>query len=585
MLIIVQYWENTIKNIFLKHKVEVIMKKYVFKYKAIFFLSVFIRCLESAADVSIAFLLKYILDLGTNKDLLSFTKNLKYIILYLICYFFIIYLRKVTQAMFVKKNIQNLKNEIYISIIDKNIPDFISKNSAFYISILTNDINILEQDYFVNLLDLIGDLAGLAIGTIAIFKVNIQIAATVFIVGAITLVIPILFSKTVSNLRKKHSDSLSNLTTNIKDTFSGFEIIKGFNIENNIKEEFGNYNSKTEDSKFKFAKFSAGVETLSVSASTAMFFVAILLGTYLLIQNRISFGLLLAAIQLMNNIVPPIAMLSQRINKLKSTKLLVDNIESICTRKELTLNGISKDDFNDKIVINNLNFSYTGDKKVLKDLNLTIEKGKKYAIVGKSGCGKSTFLRILLRYYDDFSGNILMDGTDIRNININDIYKIMSIIHQNVFMFDSTIKDNITLYKNYSDDDINTTIKLCGLYDFINSKPRKMFADVGENGVLLSGGEKQRIAIARAIIKKTPILILDEATSSLDSETAYSIENSLLNIDELTCIVVTHNLSENILKQYDSIITLKDGQIVEQGKFYNLLEQKGYFYSLYNVYK
>jgi ATP-binding cassette subfamily C protein len=178
-----------------------------------------------------------------------------------------------------------------------------------------------------------------------------------------------------------------------------------------------------------------------------------------------------------------------------------------------------------------------------------------------------------------------MDGTDIRNINIDDIYKIMSIIHQNVFIFDSTVKDNITLYKDYSDDEINTTIKLCGLYNFVNSKPKKLLENVGENGVLLSGGEKQRIAIARAIIKKTPILILDEATSSLDSETAHSIENSLLDIDELTCIVVTHNLSESILKQYDSIIAMKDGQIEEQGNFYDLLDKKGYFYSLYNVFK
>ncbi len=561
------------------------MKKYIFKYKGIFFLSVFIRCVEGAADVSIAFLIEYILDFGTNKDMPGFIKNLKYIVLYLICYFLIIYLRKITQAVFVKKNIQSLRNDIYTNVIDKDMPDFISKNSASYISTLTNDINILEQDYFINLLDLIGELATLAIGTFAIFKVNVEIAVGVFIVGAITLIIPVIFSKTVSSMRKKYSDSLSNLTINMKDTFSGFEIIKGFNIEDSIKEEFSNYNFKTEDSKFKFAKFSSGVETLSQGAGLAMFFVAILLGTYFLIQGKISFGLLMAAIQLMNNVVPPISRFSERINKLKSTKLIADNIESICTKKELASNGISKDDFNDKIEISNLSFSYNSDKKTLRDINLTIEKGKKYAIVGKSGCGKSTFLRILFRYYDNFSGNILMDGTDIRNINIDDIYKIMSIIHQNVFIFDSTVKDNITLYKDYSDDEINTTIKLCGLYDFVNSKPKKLLENVGENGVLLSGGEKQRIAIARAIIKKTPILILDEATSSLDSETAHSIENSLLDIDELTCIVVTHNLSESILKRYDSIIAMKDGQIEEQGNFYDLLDKKGYFYSLYNVFK
>lgn len=560
------------------------MKKYIFKFKGLFSLSILITFIESVMDVAFAFLLEYILDIGTSKNLSVFNKNLKFILLYLVSYFIVVYLKKLIQAIFIKKSIRSLKNNIFKSIIDKNISEFIKNDSASYISILTNDVNMIEQDYFVNLFDMTSKIIAFILASISIFWLNFWIAITVFIVGAAAILLPVIFSKLISTLRKNYSDSLSKLTINIKDVFAGFEVIKGFNIESSIKNEFDRYNTKTENNKFKFAKLSALIETLSSAVGISMFFITILVGTYLLIKGMFSVGKLLAAVQLMNSIVNPIVTLSSETNKLKSVKLIIKNINSICTEKAVTLKSESKLDFN-KIEIKGLSFSYNEDKKILNNVNLTIEKGKKYAIVGKSGSGKSTLLKILLRYYNNFDGNILIDNTDVRTIKTEDIYNLISIMHQNVFMFDSTIKDNISLYKNYTDSDIEKAIKLSGLSDFINNKPNKLMEHVGENGCMLSGGEKQRIAVSRAIIRKTPILILDEATSALDNETAYNIEKSILNIDKLTCIVVTHKLSENILKYYDSIITLKDGNIEEQGNFNDLIEKKGYFYSLYNVYK
>ena len=219
----------------------------------------------------------------------------------------------------------------------------------------------------------------------------------------------------------------------------------------------------------------------------------------------------------------------------------------------------------------------------MDNINLTLKKNKKYAIVGESGSGKSTLIKLLMRYYNDYSGSILIDNNDLKSIYSSDLYKNISMIQQNVFMFDDSIKENIRLYSNHDDDDILKSCERAGLSKLINSLPNGIDSLVGENGNKLSGGEKQRIAIARALINDTQILILDESTSALDNETAYNLENSLLNLKDLTLVTVTHKLIKNILNKYDEIIVMKNGSVVEKGSFEYLLSQKGYFYSLYYI--
>lgn len=192
-------------------------------------------------------------------------------------------------------------------------------------------------------------------------------------------------------------------------------------------------------------------------------------------------------------------------------------------------------------------------------------------------------LNMLLGYADDYKGSIRIDDTEIREIQESSLNDIMSVIHQNIFLFDDTIKNNITLYKEYEDELVNKIIEVSGLNSVVENKKLGLETNVGENGCYLSGGEKQRIAIAKALIKKTQILILDEATSSLDNETSYEIEKFLVSLKEFTLIVVTHKLIGELLKKYDEIIVLKDGHIEEAGTFDELINQKKYFYYLYNI--
>ena len=208
-------------------------------------------------------------------------------------------------------------------------------------------------------------------------------------------------------------------------------------------------------------------------------------------------------------------------------------------------------------------------------------KNKKYAIVGESGSGKSTLVKLLLNYYNTYSGNIYIDNKDVMNIKEENIFNLISMIQQDVFIFDDTIRNNVTLFKEYSDDEVKCALNKVVLISAIDLLKDNLETNMGENGANFSGGQKQRIALARAIVKKCPIIILDEATASLDNGTAYKIEKSLLDIQDLTLVSITHKLIKENLKMYDEIIYIRSGEIIEKGSFDEIMNDKGNFYSLY----
>lgn len=559
------------------------MKKYFFRYKGFLLINIITITAYSLIEVYLAFVLKNIVDIGTDGTV----RELLYALIIALCYLgadiLIYYIKKIFEALYIKKTLLYLKKDIFSKILHKNIKAFNSNNSADYISTLTNDINMLEQDYFLNMLQIFNYLTAFIIASAAIIKLNIYITISVFAIGFLPVLIPILFGKRISLKKKTYSDNLSLFTSKVKDIFSGFEVIKSFNIEDKITHEYDASNNKVENSKYKFSLLSSLSQALSLFFGSLMFFIALGLGTYFVIKGTFTMGSMIAAVQLMNNIVNPILNLSESINKLQSVKLIGKKILNISSKDDNSDNGIDKESFKKDIVFEDVDFSYNSERKALNGVTLKIEKGLKYAIVGGSGCGKSTVLKLLLRYYEDFNGKIKIDGIDNRDIKVCDLYNLISIIQQNVFMFDDNIKNNITLFQSYSEDDINRAIELSGLDTLIDTLPNGIKSPVGENGNNLSGGEKQRIAIARALIKNTPILVLDEATSALDNETSYNIEKSLLSINDLTSIVVTHKLIDDILRKYDYIVAMKNGSIEEVGTFDTLMAKKGYFYSLYTI--
>lgn len=559
------------------------MKKYICKYKGLLVVNIIFLFMMTSMDILLAWGLKIIIDAGVNKNLGKFDEILIYAIIFVVSAFLVGYISEVMKAKYIQKTFLNFKGDLFERLIGKNIMSFRENNISYYISMFTNDLTMLEQDYFGAILDLIYQSFRFVLATAAVVVMSPYLLIVVIAVGVLPVIVPNLFGKKVSQYRKDFSDSLSKFTTSVKEYLSGYEVIKSFNIEDKIKEEYGDSNKQVEGTKYRFKVLSSLVTNLSSISGFLMSLAVIMVGTYMVIKGRLTVGSMMASVQLMNYIVNPLRSFAENINKVKSVRQINDKFINLLSSDDNKEDGIKKDVFYDKVEFKNVSFSYKGDRDILKNISFSVKKGEKYAIVGTSGSGKSTILKLLLGYFEKFRGEITIDETDIRHIRPNSLYKLVSVIQQEVFIFDSSVKNNIVLFKDYSEDYINNIIKKSGLNLFVDSLNNGLNTRVGESGCNLSGGERQRIAIARALIKNTPILILDEATSSLDNETTYKIEKSLIDIDELTTLVVTHKLIKNILEKYDGIIVIKDGEVKEMGTFDDLMDRKKYFYSLYTI--
>lgn len=559
------------------------MKKYILKFKGLFTLTCLFNLLLSGFSVASAWVLQYIIDLATGGDLNKFFKGILFFICFCISGFLMDAIGRSIKAIYMNKTIIYIKESIFTSLMKKDMKSFNEDNSAKYISILSNDIDMIENDGILTVLNLINSCFGFILALASIIYLSFPVTVAIFFMGIVTFILPQIFSKGISSRRNTLSKSLESLTVTTKDILTGFEVIRNFNIFDKVNKIYSNSVRNAGNKKKNFTIYSGVVEAFSDNLGMIMFSAPIAIGGYFVIKGSLTVGKMIALIQLLNHIINPITAASTRVNKIRSLKPILEKIEVLTNENIKEDAKYLLDSFNKTIELQNVDFSYDGSKKALKNVNQTFEKGKKYALVGGSGSGKSTILRLLLRYYEEFDGSILIDGKEHRDIDINHIYKHLSVIQQNVFMFDGTVKDNIGLYGDYSDEEILKAAKMAGLSKLIESLPKGIYEDVGENGSRLSGGEKQRVAIARALMKNSSIMLLDESTSALDNETAFSIEKSLLELEGVTSIVITHKLMEEILKKYDEIIVMRDGTIVERGEFNELISEKGYFYSLYNV--
>lgn len=561
------------------------MKRYIFKFKGLFFLTSILIAVNAAFNVFIAFMLQYIIDLATGNSLGNFLNGVLNFCIYIGAAFLIEIALKASKAAYIRKTLVYLKNDVFSSVLKKDMKSFGEENSAKYISVLTNDVNMIEQDYILNIFNLVNYAVAFVLAFASVLSINVLVTIVIFAVGIATFTIPQLFGKKLSQKKSEYSSEMEVLTAKTKDLLSGFEVIRNFNIYDKAKQVYEKSNTNTEIKKQKFSVFSGVVDSVAELMGTLMFIAPIVFGGYFVMKGSMTVGTLVALIQLMNNLANPLANSIQIINKIRSLKSISEKIKGIVkndhgNNDEELFNLTS---FNKNIEFKNVSFSYDGFKNAIENVNLTFEKGKKYALVGASGSGKSTILKLLLRYYDTYSGGIILDGLDLQKINVDDIYRNLSVIQQNVFMFDGSIRDNIGLYGDYSSEQILKAAEDAGLLKFIKSLDKGIDEKIGENGGRLSGGEKQRIAIARALIKNSSILLLDEGTSALDNETAYNIEKSILSLKDITSIVVTHKLMGEVLKRYDEIIVVKDGKIIEKGNFSELLANKAYFYSLYTL--
>lgn len=556
------------------------MYKYLTKHKKLFITSVCLIIICSIFQIIKAFIFGRIFDTITLKQFQQFKKVAIYTATFLILKFIVSYLRDYTYAILTKKSLIAIKADFFNGVLNENLGDFGKEDSSKYLSSLTNDINILNNDFFQSFKEIVGSLSCFIFAIIVMWRVNIWYVVISLSLSTIPFLIAKLLSKKQIAFKTNYSSELSSFVSKTKEFLTGFETIKNYGMEEKINKFFNKQNVKLEQASFLNKRFEYLIENITSFVLSSTFFTVLLFGGYLVLKGQTTLGTMMTITQVMNYVVDPLDLFTVCSNKIRSLRTIWDNMSNVIKNVSTQDYGTSLNGIEKGIKLNNISFGYLKSQPILKNINLEIEKGKKYAIVGKSGCGKSTLVKLITKYYNGYDGDIIIDDVPLNSISYNNWRANLSIITQNLFMFNDTIKHNITLYNDFEDSEINYSVDKSGLTDTISFAKDGINTSIVENGSNISGGQKQRIAIARGLIRKPSLLILDEITSSLDSKTGYAIENNILDLEEVTAIVVTHKLNTELLKKYDEIIVMDKGEIKEVAPFNELVNHQGIFKEL-----
>ena len=531
----------------------------------------------------ISWLIQQIIDLTTGADIgFSFTQILLLTLAGLgleAAAFTFAYFSK---PRFIARGIGQYKEYVFSEMCKKGISAFSGENTSLYISALSNDAASIETNYLANIFVIV-DNAVLCVGALALMFYYSPLLTVISIgLSVLPLLASLLTGNLVAKAEKQVSDRNETYMTTLKDSLVGFSVIKSFRAEAQMRRLFGEKAREVSDAKCTRKKMSILVQMLSVSAGSIVQFGVFLIGAYLALRGAaLSAGTVLVFVQLLNFVINPVGTIPQALAECRAAKALVEKVAGALSENVREEGDCVKTELNSGIVLQDLSFAYEPEKPVLHDMNFTFEAGKSYALVGASGSGKSTLLNLLMASYPHYGGSIRFDDTELRQISSKSLYEMVSVIQQNVFVFNASIRDNITMFSDFPREAVDRAIQLSGLSALIEARGEDYLC--GENGSGLSGGEKQRISIARSLLKHAQVLLVDEATAALDAQTAYQVSGAILDLNELTRIVVTHALDETLLKRYDCILALKNGSITEAGSFDELMEKKGYFYSLFTV--
>ena len=561
------------------------MKEYLKKNKIVLAVTILLNVVTSVAAVFLAKLLQKVIDVALSGKREVFLGTLLFSIGYIVLLGIVSYLYSLCSKILIRNLTRMMRKNAFLGIMKRNAQDFTSVNSADYISALTNDVKLIEENYIQPSLLVLQYGVMFLVTLVLLFTISPFITLCLLGCMIVMFVLPGLMGKALQTRQEMCSRQFSVFTSRLKDFLAGYEVITTFQIGTHVRKEFIKENEAIASVKYKADKLFALNEGISGILAYLTQFSGLFIGAYLIIQGEITAGTLVALIQLSGTFVSPVMMILQNIPRIQSITPVIKRIRELSEYTDISFTGTREPSFQESITVQDLSFAYESETPVLTNTEITMQKGRKYAIVGKSGCGKSTLVKVLTGKYPGYTGSIAYDGVSMRELDMEKMQSMTSIIHQNVTMFDDTIKQNICLFEEFADDDLREALVQSGVISFLEGMQEGLLSKTGENGSNLSGGQRQRIAVARALLRHKPILILDEGTSAVDMQTAYDIESGLLAMQELTLITITHNLSADILGRYDQIIYMEDGSVAETGPLSELLSRKGRFYQFANLQK
>jgi ATP-binding cassette subfamily B protein len=465
-----------------------------------------------------------------------------------------------TRGLFKRKAIVTLKVGFIKGLFSKNIDEFQGDNNSKYISALTNDINTIESGYIDGLYELIVNAAGFVVGIVVISFISPIALGLGFAIGFVSTVISLFVNKPLKKHQVQRSKLYEDYTAYIKEALSAFHIIKSNNLNDKVHKDFYHRSHAIQQKSYvidKLLSYSTSLQRLNIDMTLFS-----LLGVcaVLAIRGELTLGGSILIINNMDKIIMPLTQIGEWLPKVFAAKPIFAKLEDTLKNQDdyqekYTLEGMRK-----SLDISEVTFAYE-DNEVLRDISLSLKKGGKYLIVGPSGGGKSTLLKLLRKYYRPVKGDISIDGQNLKDITKESYFKHISNVEQQVFLFEDTVRNNISLYKEYTEEELNLAIEQAGLRDFVNGLPQGLDTIIYDNGKNISGGEKSRIAVARGLLQKADLLFLDEAFASLDSNTARAIESTLLELKDITVVNVSHVVFEENRDKYDKIFVVKNKNV------------------------
>ena len=562
------------------------LAKYMRPYRTIFWISVVLTILLAAVAPALPMLIEYTLDnYILNGAYEGLNAMLIIMMLLLIAQTVIRYFHTLMTNTLGQSVIRDIRIQVFEHITNLRLKYFDNTPIGRLITRTISDLETIANIFSEGLIQIIGDLLQLVVILAVMFYTDWRLTLIILVPMPLMLWATYIFKESMKSAFQDVRLWVSNLNTFLQEHISGMPIIQYFARENQEMNKFENINKEHRNAHVRanwyFSIFFPVLEIIIAIATGLL----VWYGSKQVLADVISPGVVVAFLMYINMIFRPIRELIDKFNTLQMGMVSAERIFDVLDTDEFTPNEgtLQPKHIHGEIEFKNVWFAYNDEKWVLKDVSFKVKPGETLALVGATGAGKSSTINILSRFYEIQQGQILLDGVDIRDYELSFLRKDISTVLQDVFLFSDTVKNNITLQNpNIKDEDITNAAKRVGAYDFIMRLPQGFDYKVQERGATLSAGQAQLVSFIRALVHDPRILILDEATSSIDTETEIMIQSAIDNLMEgRTAIVIAHRLST--IQKADKIIVLEKGEIKEIGSHQELLALDGYYKKLYDL--
>lgn len=493
------------------------------------------------------------------------------------------YWGSITSAKLEEGIVKSIRDKVFSKLTSLSVDFFTKSRAGNLMSIITNDVSVVNGASIASFTNILREATQILLFLIFLISISPMLTLIAFSTSIISLLIIRIGIKYLRKYASRMQSAMADYTTTMQESISGIRVIKAYNAEESVSKRFFNDTRNYIISAIKHKKIISLIPSINEMFAIIALCVVFFVGGSLVLENKMPGDDLMLFLFSLFSIMSPISTVINSVSQFQHGLVAAGRVFGVLDQMPTVVSGSEEiETFKNSIEIQNLCFSYN-DEPVLKDISFKIEKSKKIALVGLSGSGKSTMLDLIIRFYDPVSGNILIDGQNIRDLKIESYRSVFGIVSQETVLFNDTVTNNICFgRKNVSEEEVIKAAKISNAYGFISKLPNGFDTIIGDRGVLLSGGERQRLAIARALVGNPQILVFDEATSSLDSESEKVVQDAINeSLKERTAIIVAHRLATII--DCDEILVFANGKIAERGSHSELLNKKGIYGYLYDI--